>query len=68
LESACRLSRVWALATVFSARLAAFAAFFDSFEDLAAAVWTASMNLSSSRWAYQMAIVPMAAKPAIASR
>ena len=72
LDSACRLSRVWAFAAVFCAvfwaRLAAFAAFLDAFLASAAALWTALMSLSSSRWAYQMSSVPIAAKLAIASR
>ena len=71
LDSACRLSRVRAFAAVFvavfSARLAAFRSFLV-LDDSAAALRTPCMSSSSSRWAYQMSIVPIAANPAIASR
>jgi hypothetical protein len=70
-DSACRLSRVRALAAslraVFSACLAALAPFFV-LDASAAALRTPCMSSSSSRWAYQISIVPMAAKPVMASR
>jgi hypothetical protein len=50
----------------FSTRLAAFALFFDV--AALAALRIPFRSSSSSRWAYQMAIVPIAANPAIASR
>ena len=70
LDSACRLSRVCAFATFFSAvfsmpcgclleRLALLAA---------AASSMASISCSSDRRAYQMSIVPICANSAIASR
>jgi hypothetical protein len=70
-DSACRLSRVRALAAslraVFSACLAALAPFFV-LEGSAAASSSTCRTWSSARWAYQMSIVPMAAKPVMASR
>jgi hypothetical protein len=61
---------VWAFwrvfSAVFSARLAAFRSFLV-LDASAAARRIPCMSSSSARWAYQMAIVPMAAKPAIAS-
>ena len=72
LDSACRLSRVRALAAPFRTFLptclAALAFFLEAFLASAVALWTPLRSWSSSRWAYQMANVPMAAKPAIASR
>ena len=52
----------------FSARLAAFAAFFFDFDASAAVRRTACRSSSSDRWAYQMSMVPILANPAIASR
>ena len=86
LDSACRLSRVCALARVLAARFpAVFAAFssclaalpafvpaFPGFFSCLAAPATALripvLSSSSSRWAYQMSIVGICAKEAIASR
>ena len=53
--------------TRFSPRLAAFAAFFD-LDASATALRMALISSSSDRCAYQMAIVPISAKLAIASR
>jgi hypothetical protein len=57
----------------FSARVAALASLvsffaFPGLEASAATLRTAVMTWPSSRWAYQMASVPIRAKPAIASR
>jgi hypothetical protein len=72
LDSACRLSRVRAFPVTFwadfSARFAAFAAFFFDFDASAAVRRTACRSSSSDRCAYQMAMVPISAKVAIASR
>ena len=56
------------LRAVFSACLAALAFFLEAFLASAAALWTPLMSSSSSRWAYQMSMVPIWAKLAIASR
>jgi hypothetical protein len=58
---------------VFSASLAALVAFFaffplSAFKVWAGSLWTAVMTWSSSSWAYQMPIVPICVKPAIAWR
>jgi hypothetical protein len=63
----CAPSRC-SLRAPFSARLATFAAFLEAVDALAAALWTPFRSSSSAKWAYQMSNVPMAAKPAIASR
>ena len=60
------LWRVCAFATAFSARLAAFFPFLTFAS--AAAPRIPFRSSSSSKWAYQMSSVPMAAKPAMASR
>jgi hypothetical protein len=70
-DSACRLSRVRAFAAslraIFPTRLAALAPFLV-FWAWAAASWSTCETSFSARWAYQTSIVPMVAKPAIASR
>ena len=84
LDSACRLSRVCALAALFSARfsatLASFAcssslfSFFPfrtalaSFFVSATVLRIEAISSSSARWAYQMSIVGISAKSAMASR
>jgi hypothetical protein len=81
LDSACKLSRVCAFAAVccptFSARLASFSCssfpFFPfapltSLFVLATALRSVAISSSSSRWEYQMSIVGIFAKSAMASR
>src|SRR5215475_5495693 len=83
LDSACRLSRVCAFARAFSADLAALfasfslplACFLDAFDPFFASSASpvrvpraAVATWSSSRWAYQMSIVRICAKEAIACR
>ncbi len=70
LESACRLSRVCALAAICLARpAAALAAFFCALPFWAlSAVLMAAISSSSERWAYQMSMVSIAANSAIALR
>ena len=52
----------------FTSRFCSAVAFFPPvFSVLATVPRTAAMSSSSSRWAYQMSIVRMSAKPAIAS-
>ena len=70
LESACRLSRVWALATfcfaVFSMPWASFLRALPFW--VATASSMVSISCSSDRRAYQMSRVPICANSAIASR
>ena len=70
LESACRLSRVWALAASFSAMLPLFfATFFFALPFCAlSAFFRAAISSSSERRAYQMSMVSIAANSAIALR
>ena len=82
LDSACRLSRVCALSATFPARFSArlasfscsssfflpFVAALASFFVSATVLRIAPISSSSSRWAYQMSIVGICAKPAMASR
>ena len=70
LESACRLSRVCALAAICLAALPpALAAFFFALPFWAlSAVFMAASSSSSERWAYQMSMVRIAANSAIAVR
>ncbi len=68
-ESACRLSRVRALAAVARARFSPFSASFFVFP-FPVRAWSlmAAISSCSDRRAYQMSITPIAANPAIASR
>ena len=69
LDNACRLSRVRALAAIAFAR---FSPFFASFLLIPLPVFPrfliSASSSSSDRCAYQTSIVPICAKPAIASR
>ena len=75
LDSACRLSRVWAFWAVFSPRsmafFAALACFFACLPFAASPATvprTAVISSSSGSWAYQISTVRMPANPAMASR
>ena len=78
MDSACRLSRVYAFSPVFSAVFCARLAAFTSCSDFAffpppflipaTLPRTAAMTSSSVRWAYQMSIVGIRANSAIAAR